>query len=97
MDMVHSARGGDAVKVITLRKLRPELARGIRERAERMGTSLTRAVVSLLEERLGLTETVPHALYHDLDSLAGSWTEDEAAGFDQALAEQRVIDADLWR
>ena len=34
--------------------------------------------------------------YHDLDHLAGSWSEQEAAEFDRALAEQRRIDPELW-
>jgi len=36
-------------------------------------------------------------LHHDLDHLAGTWSDEEAAEFDAALAEQRKIDPELWR
>lgn len=35
-------------------------------------------------------------LHHDLDHLAGTWSDEEAAEFDAALAEQRKIDPELW-
>jgi len=34
--------------------------------------------------------------YHDLDSLAGTWTADEADEFDRRLAEQRQVDEAAW-
>ncbi len=34
-------------------------------------------------------------LYRDLDSFFGSWIEDSVV--DQALAEQRTIDQELWK
>ena len=86
------------MKVITLRNLPPELARKVRERARESGTSLTRAVVRLLEERLGLGQQQERPDgYDDLDGLAGKWSEKEAEEFDSALARQRSVDPDLWR
>jgi hypothetical protein len=58
--------------------------------------SINKAVISLLEEHLGIKENKHAQRYHDLDALAGSWTEEAAAEFDAALAEQRSIDASLW-
>ncbi len=86
------------MKVITLRSLPPELARRIRQRADEAGTSLARTVITLLEERLGLrSRPGREVLHNDLDELAGSWTSQEADCFDAVLADQRAIDADLWR
>jgi len=34
------------------------------------------------------------ALHRDLDHLAGTWSEEKAAAFDAALAEQRGVDPD---
>jgi hypothetical protein len=51
-----------------------------------------RAVIRLLEERLGLSRTAPEPQPHDLDDLAGSWSAHEARVFDRSLAAQRVID-----
>ena len=86
------------MKAITLRNIPPEVARAIRRKAETERTSLNRAVVSLLEERLGAAGRKRNKIRHgDLDFLAGSWTRQEARAFDKALAEQRVIDPDLWK
>jgi hypothetical protein len=91
------------VKVVTLRKIPPELARLIRRRAEEHHTSASRTVIELLEERAG-SRTVKvgkkkpqRILHHDLDALAGSWTKTEASEFDRVLATQRGIDLDLWK
>jgi hypothetical protein len=32
----------------------------------------------------------------DLDHLAGTWLEEEAAAFEAALIEQRTVDPELW-
>lgn len=84
------------MKALTLRNLPPHLVSAITRRAAERGTSMTRAVISLLEDAL---EAKPRMRppYHDLDDLAGSWTREEAAAFDEALGEQRAIDRDGWR
>lgn len=83
------------MKPITLRNLPEQLWRIIRQRAATEGISLNRAVIQVLEERLG-PGTGPAQLHHDLDDLAGSWSEEEARAFDRALAAQRTIDPELW-
>jgi plasmid stability protein len=72
------------MKPITLRNLPEPVSRIIRQRAATEGISLSRAVIKVLEERLG-----HQALHHDLDDLAGSWSEEEARAFDRTLAAQR--------
>jgi hypothetical protein len=66
--------------------------------AQERRTSLNQTVLGLLEERLGLSKPGSEARrHHDLDALAGAWTEAEADAFAEALADQRQIDPDLWR
>ncbi|HWQ68988.1 MAG TPA: hypothetical protein VN494_03365 [Patescibacteria group bacterium] len=85
------------MKAVTLRNLPPELTRVIDRKAIDQGTSVNKAVISLLEEALGRgRKKRVKPLHHDLDALAGSWTAQEAEAFDQALARQRTIDPDLW-
>ena len=84
------------MKPITLRQLPDALARLIRRKAESEGLSLNRAVIAVLEERLvGRPRTEPR--HHDLDALAGVWSDAEARAFDRALAAQRAIDPELWK
>ena len=87
------------MKPITLRNLPPELAKAVRKEADRQRTSINRAVISLLERKTERRKKRPGESkeYDDLDSLAGSWSKNEAAAFDNALAAQRTIDPELWK
>lgn len=64
-------------------------------RGKRM--TVNKAVIGLLEEHLTQNKMKRAELYHDLDALCGSWTEDAAAAFNRALAKQRAIDQDVWK
>lgn len=85
------------MKVITLRKIPPEVARLIEERSARTGLSFNKTVIGLLEEYLGTSAPESRAgMFRDLDELAGAWTDEDASEFDALLAEQRGIDPELW-
>lgn len=87
------------MKAITLRNIPPELMEVIRRKAEEQRISFSKVVIRLLEESLGRRgeRRKSRPRHEDLDGLAGAWTEDEAAVFDEALARQRAIDEDLWK
>ncbi|MBI1864158.1 MAG: hypothetical protein HYR98_00160 [Nitrospirae bacterium] len=85
------------MKAVTLRNIPPQLARVIRNKARAGRQSINKAVLGLLEERTGVRGRTRRVVHHDLDSLVGSWSKEEAAGFRKALARQRSIDAELWK
>ena len=87
------------MKAITLRNLPPDVARTVQQRAKQKKTSVVnKAVIELLEESSGgKAKKKAPIRYHDLDHLAGTWTNEEAAAFDKLIAEQRTIDPDLWK
>jgi hypothetical protein len=102
MQIVHHSDANmdateDAMKAITLRNLPDAVAHLIRHRAASEGISLNRAVIEVLEEQLGLGRKPFEPRHHDLDDLAGSWSEEEARAFDDALVAQRAIDPQLWK
>jgi hypothetical protein len=81
------------VKAITLRNLPPEVACTVQRRAKQKKTSVNRAVIELLEESVGgKAKKKAPVRYHDLDHLAGTWTNEDAAAFDKLIGEQRTID-----
>lgn len=84
------------MKAITLRNLPPEVARLVQQRAREKKSSINKAIIELLEERAGATRKQGQTVHDDLDHLAGRWTPEEAASFEQALKEQRTIDPDVW-
>jgi hypothetical protein len=86
------------MKAITLRNLPPKLAEVLQQESTATGLSLNRTVIRLLEKGADL-DPAPRKprVYHDLDHLAGSWSEDEEAQFAAELARQRQIDPEPWR
>lgn len=85
------------MKALTLRHLKPELARAIERKAHEAGTSLSGAVIVLLEQATGLAKARKKSLHHDLDHMIGLWSHEEARAFDKNLAQQRKIDPELWK
>jgi plasmid stability protein len=84
------------MKAITLRNLPPDVARTVQQRAKQKKTSVNKAVIELLEESVGgKAKKKTPIRYHDLDHLAGTWTEEEAATLDMLIAEQRATDPRL--
>ena len=91
------------MEAMTLRKIPRELSRRLRKKAAQEGNSLNRTVIGLLEESFGLSRKAAEkpqrrgALHHDLDPLAGRWTKEEAAAFEQVLQQQRAVEPDDWK
>ena len=67
------------------------------EEARRQGISMERVAGQLLQRGLEW-ERRRAALptFHDLDALAGTWSEDEAAAFLQGIAYFEKVDHSLW-
>jgi hypothetical protein len=68
------------------------------EEARRRGLSMEMVAGLLL--RRGLEWERRRAVlpaYHDLDALAGTWSEDEAVAFLQAVADFEQVDSSLWQ
>ena len=65
----------------------------LRQRARTEGKSLNKAAIEALQAGLGLSEDPVE--FDDLDDLTGTWQHDPDT--DQALADQDVVDLDLWR
>ena len=78
-------------KQLTIRGVSDELSRRLARLGREKGQSVNVLARSILEEAVGL-----HARRERLRRYA-TWTAEDVASFDRALAEQRVIDDDLWR
>jgi hypothetical protein len=82
---------------ITIPDVDDATATWLAEEARRRGVSVEKVAGVLL--RRGLEwERHRAALptYHDLDALAGTWSEDEAAAFLLAIADFEQVDPSLW-
>ena len=81
------------MKAITLRNLPPHVEQVVCRRAAEERWSLNRTVVRMLEEAVGRRFEADDEI---LEELTGSWSEEEANEFDQALEAQRAIDPEVW-
>ncbi len=75
----------------TIRRVSADVDRALRQRARRLGKSLNQVALEALTRGAGLESA---ARYGDLDGFFGSWVADRAV--DEALADQRRVDKDLW-
>ncbi len=94
--MHHTNARVDDAMTITVRNLPPAVAKAVRDRARKEKLSLNRTVIRLLEEATG-EKRARKVVHHDLDHLAGRWSEEEYQRFMAALAEQRRIDPEMWK
>jgi hypothetical protein len=77
----------------TIRNVPPVVDRALRRRADRLAKSLNEVAIEALARGAGVEREARE--HHDVDFLFGSWVEDHMV--DRALAEQRVIDENLWK
>ena len=84
---------------LTIRGVDDNLQQRLKHEAARHKQSINRYVLSLLHQAAGIrgAAQVEQEEFHDLDRLAGTWTEQESAEFEAQLAAQRSIDEELWR
>ena len=85
------------MNAITVRNLPPAVAKAVKEKARKEKLSLNKTIVKLLEAATGAQKGDTQVVHHDLDHLAGTWTEAEYQEFMAALREQRQIDPEMWK
>ena len=77
----------------TIRAVPEDVDNTLRKNSVREGCSLNNYVIDTLKKGTGMSDT-PH-LFHDLDSLSGTWVKDEAC--ERTLEEFNHIDEDMWK
>lgn len=81
---------------MTLRGIDEAIAKALKERAKKEGTSVNALTLKLIKEKLGIEKKKRCVPHHDLDHLAGTWTDQDVAEFEQAAAEFEKVEA-MWK
>jgi antitoxin FitA-like protein len=76
---------------LTIRGVSEELGRRLARLSRERGQSINATALAILEDVLGLDARRSRLARY------ATWTPDDLSSFDRALADQRVIDDDLWR
>ncbi|MGB4587227.1 MAG: hypothetical protein WBH66_09310 [Rectinemataceae bacterium] len=83
------------MKNVTLRGCDDDLALALKKTSKQRGVSINRLILETLREKL-LDTGRSRRRHDDLDHLAGTWSEEEAAAFERRTAEFEEIDEALW-
>lgn len=82
---------------ITIQDLDEATAAWISEEASRRGVSVETIILQLIQKGIHLEqEQAQLPTYHDLDSLAGTWSEEQENEFLNALTDFEQMDEKLW-
>jgi len=84
------------MKTLTIRGIDTELDLKIKERANLKGESINKIVLQLLKSAFGLEKSKVFPTYHDLDDLAGTWTQNDEDEFNKNIQQLNEIDKELW-
>jgi len=80
---------------LTIHNLPPELAQALERESMRLQAPLDQTVIELLRRALQAGSSDEQR--NGLASLAGTWTHEEHARFEAAVAVTEQLDEDLWR
>jgi hypothetical protein len=101
--MIHNesyvSREVTVVKQLTIRGFSKELARRIRNLAQREGISLNRAALRLMRRGAGLEDSPErqNVVGSTLDDLIGTWSDEEASEFMESVEDFGQIDESMWK
>jgi len=84
------------MKTLSLRGIDDELADALKKKAQRTGTSINRTVLNLIRKSIGLDKKKLTRVYHDLDELAGTWSENDEREFETKTQFFHKIDEEIW-
>jgi hypothetical protein len=89
---------GAIMTTLSVRGLEPDALSMLKSRASAENASVNTVVLRMIRQGLGQdVKPKPCQRFSDLDALAGSWSAEEAASFDAAVAPFGDIDPALWK
>ncbi len=83
------------MKALTIRNVPRRLGEALEREKRRRGASLNQTVLDLLSQCVGVGGS--QVRRNGLARLAGTWTPEEYAHFEAAVAPTELLDDELWR
>ena len=86
------------MKAITVRNIDDELSRVLKEESRKKGKSINSLILESIRASYAPDSgKKAKRRWHDLDPLAGTWTDAEARQFKDATAAFGEIDSEIWK
>jgi plasmid stability protein len=82
---------------MTLRGIDDAISVALKERARREDTSVNTVMLKILKESLGIEKKKRNVIHDDLDHLAGTWSLNDLAEFQNATSVFEKVDEDMWK
>lgn len=82
---------------IHLRNVDSKTLYRLKEEAARYEISVNTLILNLVKNGLGLSSQRTLPIYHDLDALAGTWSEKKANAFLKDISDFEQIDKEIWK
>lgn len=79
-----------------LRNIAPDIMSVLKKRAAKKKISINSLILQIIEQGLGIAHSTKRVVYHDLDYLAGTWSNKEKMEFDANIKSFEKIDKELW-
>lgn len=79
-----------------LRNIAPQVMELLKKKAREKKISINSLLVQIIEQSLGFSLPAKKVIFHDLDHLAGTWSNKEKKEFDDNIKSFEKIDEDLW-
>lgn len=82
---------------ITVRGIDNEVAKLLKDQAKSEGISVNALLLKMVKESLGIEKKKRTKIYHDLDHLAGTWSEKDLKEFKKNVEDLEKIDNEIWK
>lgn len=79
-----------------LRNIDPKVMFFLKKEAAKQKKSINSLILHFLEQGLGLSVSKKKIVFHDLDSLAGTWDEEDKKTFDENIKSFEGVDKEFW-
>jgi ribosomal protein S24E len=86
------------MKTLTVRGIDPLLSQKLKKISKQEGKSINQLVLDAMKQHFGLEKEKKFTrIYHDLDHLYGSWSQEEYDLIQGKIDRERKIDDELWK
>lgn len=85
-----------ATSNFNLRNIAPDVMSLLKKEATKQKISVNSLILMIVERGLGIPDKQQRAVFHDLDYLAGTWSEQDKKTFDDHTKSFEKIDGEIW-
>lgn len=80
-----------------LRNIAPDVMALLKKEAAKQDLSVNSLILQTLEQKFGIVSSrTKKTAFHDLDHLAGTWSDSDKKAFDKNINPFEKIDKELW-